>query len=444
MADNRADSGIGETGNKVRAKAPSPWSVRGVSREARAKAGKAAARRRETIGEWVTNALTQAANEELGTGPRRDQSQYTNGGLPASTAQDDTPLGKALLALAERFERSEARNEAIMSLAERMEGSEYKGGEVSVMAEQIGLVEQRSRALTLLVERLESAEKRENSLLTLMHGVAERAERGEERINAVTRGLADLALSLETALTRNNVRTAQSIGNSVAPLEDAVNALGNRLSSGLHRAASEAPSAAAAQFYSTPAGSSAGGGAGGARFYGAAPQAQSPEQGGVGSESSAQGGAEKSERLKFDFNALNAHAIKNSQRLAQDLDESGEDGKAAEGGGFGQQAKAETDDPSVAKASAKTNAKANDSADWAREYMVEDGAQNSSQDIIVDGPQEPTLDHASPTAAGAPSPPDTAAAPVAAAAAAAEEKPAVSEEDEMLLALKQAIKPKNP
>ena len=64
--------------------------------------------------------------------------------------------------MAERFERSETRNDAIISLVERMEGAEYKGREVSVMAEQIGLVEQRSRALTLLVERLESAEKRED------------------------------------------------------------------------------------------------------------------------------------------------------------------------------------------------------------------------------------------------------------------------------------------
>ena len=63
--------------------------------------------------------------------------------------------------------------------------------------------------------------------------------------------------------------------------------------------------------------------------------------------------------------------------------------------------------------------------------MAEDGAQNSS----ADDPQEPTLDDASPTAADAPSPSDTPAAP------ATEEKPAVSEEDEMLLALKQAIKP---
>ena len=379
----------------------------------------AAARRRETIGEWVTNALTQAANEELGTGPRRDPSQYGRAGLPASTAQDETPLGKALLALAERFERSEARNEAIVSLAERMEGAEYKGGEVSVMAEQIGLVEQRSRALTVLVERLESAEKRENSLLTLMHGVAERAERGEERITAVTRGLADLALSLESALTRNNVRTAQSISNSVAPLEDAVNALGNRMSSTSPRAAQEAPPAAA-QFYSTPVGSSAGGRAGGS-------QTQSPETDGDALDDSEGSGEEQSERLKFDFDALNARAIKNSQRLAQDLDESGEDGKADGGGWFSKQAEAETDDPSIAKADVKSS----DGDDWASEYMAEDGAQNSS----ADDPQEPTLDDASPTAADAPSPSDTPAAP------ATEEKPAVSEEDEMLLALKQAIKP---
>jgi hypothetical protein len=180
MTDQTADSDTGAPSAKPRAKPPSPWSVRGVSREARAKASKAASRRRETIGEWVTNALTQVANEELGTSPRRAQTQDTQGGLPAGPLQDESPLGKALLALAER---SEKRNEAIVSLAERMEGGEYSRGEVSVMAEQIGIVEQRSRALTLLVERLDSAEKRENSLLTLMHSVAEggRARRGTHR-----------------------------------------------------------------------------------------------------------------------------------------------------------------------------------------------------------------------------------------------------------------------
>ena len=82
------------------------------------------------------------------------------------------------------------------------------------MAEQIGLVEQRSRALTLLEDRLESSEKRENSLISMMQTVAERAERGEARIATITRGLADLALKMETVRTRNTSRTAQTISNN--------------------------------------------------------------------------------------------------------------------------------------------------------------------------------------------------------------------------------------
>ncbi|MDP7343480.1 MAG: hypothetical protein QF767_09040, partial [Alphaproteobacteria bacterium] len=256
MAVSKSDRGhaVNPAAARQKAKPPSPWSVRGVSREARAKAGKAASRRRETIGEWVTNALTQVANEELGSGPRSGQVLHSKGGLPTGIDQDETPLGKALLALAERFERSEKRNEAIVSLAERMEGAEYGGRDVSVMAKQTGIVEQRSRALTLLVDRLESAERRENSLLTLMHGVAERAERGEERIAAVTRGLADLALNLEAAFNRNSAHTAQTISNSMAPLENAVNTLGNRLPSTSAPAAT-APAAttpASAHFYGNP------------------------------------------------------------------------------------------------------------------------------------------------------------------------------------------------
>lgn len=397
MPDQTADSGSAAPSAKPRAKPPSPWSVRGVSREARAKASKAASRRRETIGEWVTNALTQVANEELGTGPRRAQTQDAPGGLPAGPLQDESPLGKALLALAERFERSEKRNEAIVSLAERMEGGVYGGGEVSVMAEQIGIVEQRSRALTLLVERLESAEKRENSLLTLMHSVAERAERGEERIAAVTRGLADLALGLETALSRNSSQTAQRISNSMAPIEDAVNALGSRLSTPPPQA-SGAP--AGGRYYGDSAGT---GDAPSARQpNGTAPDASAPESG-------AEDGQTETKRLKFDFNALNESAIKNSQRLAHDLEMDGVEEKEKSGGWFGKKPDGQAND---------ADSKQGD--DWAHEYMVEDGAGDSP----AGQPQEPTLDQA-----GAPAP---------------EVKPALSEEDEMLSALKQAIKPEKP
>lgn len=125
MADNRANCGLGEAGNKARAKAPSPVSVRGISRKACARASKVAARQHETIGEWVTKALTQATNEKLSTGPRRSESsQYGKARLRASSEQDDIPFGKALL-----------------NQAERAEGFEYNGGAVDVIAEQISLVE---------------------------------------------------------------------------------------------------------------------------------------------------------------------------------------------------------------------------------------------------------------------------------------------------------------
>lgn len=210
-----AGSNAGDPRAQRKTKAPSPWSVRGVSREARAKAAKAASRRGETIGEWVTTALTQMANEELGTGPRRETAPGHQTGLPAGRVDDETPLGKELLALAERFERSEKRNDAIAGLARRVDGAENSGREVSAPAEQIGIVEQRSRALTLLVDRLETADRREKVLLSLMHNVAERAERGEERIAAVTRGLAEMASQLEVALNRNSAQTAQNINQSI-------------------------------------------------------------------------------------------------------------------------------------------------------------------------------------------------------------------------------------
>jgi hypothetical protein len=43
-----------------------PWSVRGVTREARAKAARAASQQHQTIGEWVTQTLIAAADRDLG------------------------------------------------------------------------------------------------------------------------------------------------------------------------------------------------------------------------------------------------------------------------------------------------------------------------------------------------------------------------------------------
>ena len=181
--DGRVDS---QSDARLHTKLSSPWSVRGVSREARSKVAKAAARRRQTIGQWVTNALTQVANKELETSPCRDRSAKVQAVLPVESEEDDPPLGNALYALAERFERSEKRNDAIS-------------------------------ALTILAERLEAAEQREKSLLDMIQIVAERAERGEERIADITRDLADIAVKLEVALSSNQIHSARNISDSVVP-----------------------------------------------------------------------------------------------------------------------------------------------------------------------------------------------------------------------------------
>lgn len=414
MSDSRSDANpnSAEPSGRQKSKAPSPWSVRGVSREARAKAAKAASRRRETLGEWVTNALTQIANEELGTGPRRPTSEGAQAGLPAGQGQDETPLGKALLALAERFERSEKRNDAISALAQRVDIAENSGREVSVMAERIGIVEQRSRALTMLVERLETADRREKTLLSLMHSVAERAERGEERIAAVTRGLAQMAGQLEAALNRNSARTAQDINQSIMPLESAVNNLSSKISA-QQAAPQSAPAApvaptaptaptASSQYYGTPAGTSAPPPA--AEAAEAAPEAPA----GASSQQETSDGEKNGKPLKFDFEALNKRAIANSQRLAKDSGATPSDKKSDGGGWFGTSESAPESDAK--------DGKQPKSDDWAAEALAEDTTEDTPQSDHT----EPKLE-------------DEGRAP--------EQKPAASEEDEMLMAIKQAIKP---
>ena len=97
-------------------KLPSPWSVRGVSLEARAKAARAAARRRMTIGAWVTGAMTSAANAELGVGgsATADETPRGGDGAPAGDRADDErrneqrfdELAAAITALSEQLDKA--------------------------------------------------------------------------------------------------------------------------------------------------------------------------------------------------------------------------------------------------------------------------------------------------------------------------------------------------
>ena len=126
-------------------KHPSPWSVRGVSQEARAKAARAAARRRMTIGAWVTGALTSAANAELGVG-----------GSAAATA---APHVDDAMTAGQRADH-EARNAlkldelaaAIAALSEQLEKA------AGPSARLVG-IDQMARAIRPLEQAIERAEK---------------------------------------------------------------------------------------------------------------------------------------------------------------------------------------------------------------------------------------------------------------------------------------------
>jgi len=79
-----------------------PWSVRGVTGEARARAARAAHRRRMTIGEWVTETILKAAARDLG------ETADTPGavaGLPAVQTAPDPQLAGALGALVRHLEK---------------------------------------------------------------------------------------------------------------------------------------------------------------------------------------------------------------------------------------------------------------------------------------------------------------------------------------------------
>ncbi len=119
----------------------SPWSVRGVSQEARAKAARAAARRRMTIGAWVTGALTSAANAELGVG--RAAAPHDDDAANAGQAAD--------------YERRNALKldelaAAIAALSEQLETA-------AGPAARLVSVDQLARAIKPLEHALERAEK---------------------------------------------------------------------------------------------------------------------------------------------------------------------------------------------------------------------------------------------------------------------------------------------
>lgn len=236
MADGDSRDGhSGETDAKQRA--PSPWSVRGVSREARAKASKAAARRRQTLGEWVTTALSRAANEELSSGgPSQAAQSPDETNLPTSI--DGQAMNTALAEIAHKLADDQRREKALVALAKKIELVNRQSATIATMSARMTRMERQSTALMALIDRLETADRRERAMLALMHQMAESMQRADQRVGKLGSGVSALRAAFAA---ENRAREKDSLTTSLEPLESTIKGLIDRLPPAEAQVEPEAP-----------------------------------------------------------------------------------------------------------------------------------------------------------------------------------------------------------
>ena len=131
-----------------------PWSVRGVTGEARARAARAAHRRRMTIGEWVTETILKAAARDLG---ETGEAPGPEAGLPAVQAQPDRALAGALGALVQHLEND--RGAGMAEVARRVERTEavLTGRMEQIAAAMYGVMQTVERRAMATVDHDDSA-----------------------------------------------------------------------------------------------------------------------------------------------------------------------------------------------------------------------------------------------------------------------------------------------
>ncbi len=256
-----------------------PWSVRGVSQEARAKAAKAAARRRMTIGEWVNTALITVANTELGSGSASLSAAAgpaePAGGALQVKAQGSPELARAIETLTRQIERNGANEKAVSTLVERLDSLARTDQTMSAFAGRFAALDRRDRTLLALAERLVSNEqKNEQRLVTLASAVNVLAKRLNGGRQAVASGVS------AAALTR-----------SLAPLKTAIEALASHVNGG--------PQPAASATATEPVGAA-------------------PEAGRTGRDDRA---AKIKSYPKLDYEVLNERAIDNTKRFGDEATE---------------------------------------------------------------------------------------------------------------------------
>jgi hypothetical protein len=111
-----------------------PWSVKGVSKEARAAAKKAAANQGITMGEWLTQAIRSGGDDVQNSGVAVTQDELTSGSVSWNNERNGNGDGAGLLrqGLFERIGQSEKRivrvveslQEIIQQMALRIEALE--------------------------------------------------------------------------------------------------------------------------------------------------------------------------------------------------------------------------------------------------------------------------------------------------------------------------------
>lgn len=122
-----------------------PWSVRGVTREARAKAARAAAHGHLTIGEWVTQVLVAAADRDLGVAADQPAAD-TKANLPATGGSSDNELAGAIGALVQHLQKSTPEVQ-VSDIARRLDHTEHA---------LVGRMEQMAAGLYSLMQTVEN------------------------------------------------------------------------------------------------------------------------------------------------------------------------------------------------------------------------------------------------------------------------------------------------
>ena len=114
-----------------------PWSVKGVSKEAREAAKKAAAERGVTMGEWLTQAIRSGDHEHIEPQFEEPADPMISSSVPAPAQSEvgDDPNDRLRRGISERIEQSEQRilavvtplQEIIQQMALRIEALEGRG-----------------------------------------------------------------------------------------------------------------------------------------------------------------------------------------------------------------------------------------------------------------------------------------------------------------------------